>query len=85
MSSICYKQHFPYSLNFGPARDDNYFSFLNNKYKFHNEVDWNFDGFGKLWTYNLNYFEFLNCTNVSKELGSKWIMITFLQLKIEKC
>ncbi len=72
-SSICYNQQFRYSVNFGPAREVNSFKFLNKEHEFQNEIDWNFDGFGKLWTYNLNYFEFLNCANVSTELGSKWI------------
>ena len=26
-----------------------------------------------LWTYNLNYFEFLNCSKVKANIGSKWI------------
>jgi uncharacterized heparinase superfamily protein len=26
-----------------------------------------------LWTYNLNYFEFLNCSKVNANIGSKWI------------
>lgn len=36
------------------------FEFLNLKKEFKNEVDWNYSKFGKLWTYNLNYFEFLH-------------------------
>jgi hypothetical protein len=35
------------------------FCFLNLKKKFEGEIDWNFNGFGKLWAYNLNYFEYL--------------------------
>lgn len=36
------------------------FNFLNLCHRFENEVDWEFDDYGKLWTYNLNYFEYLN-------------------------
>ncbi len=38
-----------------------HFEFLNLAYDHPaaNVVDWNYNGHGKLWTYNLNYFEFL--------------------------
>lgn len=36
------------------------FLFLNQLFYFDNEMDWNYNGYGKLWTYNLNYFDFLN-------------------------
>ena len=32
-----------------------------------------FNQFGKLWTYNLNYFDFLNQENISKENGLRLI------------
>ncbi len=34
------------------------FKFLNIEHTF-DKIDWNYDGWGKLWTYNLNYFDFL--------------------------
>src|SRR5688500_13497266 len=37
----------------------NRFSFLNLSKNFPGKVDWNFNEYGKLWTYNLNYFDFL--------------------------
>jgi len=37
----------------------NEFSFLNLDKKFTNKIDWNYSGHGKLWTYNLTYFEYL--------------------------
>jgi Uncharacterized protein conserved in bacteria len=43
--------------------------FLNLDHFFEKEIDWNFFGNGKLWTYNLNYFEFLLQPNFSKEKG----------------
>ena len=44
------------------------FIFLNLEYKFE-EIDWNYSAYGKLWTYNLNYFDFLSQENISKEDG----------------
>ena len=39
--------------------EQNTFLFLN-KSKSFDKIDWNFPNYGKLWTYNLNYFDFLN-------------------------
>ncbi len=39
---------------------ENRFTFLNLTHRFENRIDWNFKKYGKLWTYNLNYFDFLN-------------------------
>lgn len=36
------------------------FTFLNLEKKFEGDIDWNFNGYGKLWAYNLNYFDYLN-------------------------
>tara|TARA_B110000211_G_scaffold172165_1_gene194343 strand:- start:1240 stop:2811 length:1572 start_codon:yes stop_codon:yes gene_type:complete len=44
------------------------FSFLNIKTSFES-VDWNCPIHGKLWTYNLNYFDFLNQEELTKEEG----------------
>lgn len=44
----------------------NKFTFLNLSYRFSDRIDWNHSGFGKLWTYNLNYFDFLNQENISE-------------------
>ena len=46
------------------------FTFLNITHKFSNQIDWNYANNGKLWAYNLNYFDFLNQENVSKETGT---------------
>ena len=35
------------------------FTFLNQKHSFSKSVDWNYSALGKLWCYNLNYFDFL--------------------------
>jgi hypothetical protein len=38
---------------------DKEFYFLNILKKFDTKIDWNYSEFGKLWTYNLTYFEYL--------------------------
>lgn len=45
------------------------FSFLNIKHKFSNSIDWNIDQYGKLWTYQLNYFDFLNQQSITPAEG----------------
>lgn len=44
------------------------FTFLNRSMKFES-IDWNFNQYGKLWTYNLNYFEFLQQETMTREQG----------------
>ena len=50
----------------------NSFRFLNLEKTF-KTIDWNFSDYGKLWTYNLNYFDFLQQENISKEQGLELI------------
>jgi len=38
----------------------NKFKFLNLSKKFEKKIDWNYANYGKLWTYNLTYFDFLS-------------------------
>jgi hypothetical protein len=52
---------------------DNHFSFLNIDHDFKNEIDWNFAENGKLWTYNLNYFEYLLQPDFDEKTGLKLI------------
>ena len=54
-------------------KKENSFIFLNISHSFSDKINWNFNQFGKLWTYNLNYFDFLNQENISKETGLKLI------------
>lgn len=50
------------------------FTFLNIPHEFGQELDWNYNKYGKLWTYNLNYFDFLNQKTIEKEkaIGLIW-------------
>ena len=45
------------------------FEFLNLGHAFNSGIDWNYNTYGKLWTYNLNYFDFLNQEAMSLEIG----------------
>lgn len=45
------------------------FSFLNLEHTFEEKIDWNYNQYGKLWTYNLCYFDFLNQKEISIESG----------------
>ena len=54
-------------------KKENSFTFLNISHSFSDKINWNFNQFGKLWTYNLNYFDFLNQENISKETGLRLI------------
>lgn len=45
------------------------FTFLNRSKTFSDEIDWDFTAYGLLWTYNLNYFEFLLHEDIDKEEG----------------
>lgn len=46
------------------------FSFLNLKQSFSQDsLDWSFGDYGMLWTYNLNYFDWLHQPGISEEQG----------------
>ena len=46
------------------------FSFLNLEQSFSQDsIDWSFGNYGMLWTYNLNYFDWLHQPDISKEDG----------------
>jgi hypothetical protein len=51
----------------------NEFCFLNLSHTFQDRIDWNWNGHGKLWTYHLNYFDFLRDKNFPKETGEDLI------------
>jgi len=42
--------------------------FLNLNKIFKNKIDWNYSEYGKLWTYNLTYFDYLSQTNQEDSL-----------------
>lgn len=53
-----------------PSYNNFQFTFLNQSNCFtENYIDWNYKKFGKLWTYNLNYFDFLLQPELKLETG----------------
>ena len=48
---------------------DGVFTFLNQSVSFPHRVDWNYAQCGKLWTYQLNYFDWLNQPGLSIDTG----------------
>lgn len=64
---------FPSNFCFSPSKvnyKDNIYelNFLNKSHLCSlSELDWNISDFGKLWTYNLCYFDYLNTNNLSTE------------------
>jgi len=59
----------PLPFKSGIYPDKQCFEFLNIRHCFKEQIDWNFNAFGKLWTYNLNYFEFINQQGIDAEEG----------------
>jgi len=51
------------------SSDCNAFTFLNITHHFKNKIDWNVSKYGKLWTYNLTYFDFLHQKNMTGNEG----------------
>lgn len=47
------------SCEYYSKHKNNEFHMLNLSKKFEKTIDWNYNGYGKLWTYNLTYFEYL--------------------------
>ncbi len=55
-------------------KKNNNFVFLNLSHEFGDDINWNYAEYGKLWTYNLNYFDFLNQEHISAEEGLALIL-----------
>ena len=51
------------------AHKEKSFSFLNITHQFSEQIDWNYSEHGKLWAYNLNYFDFLSQKEITDEIG----------------
>lgn len=56
------------------------FTFLN-KTKHFDNIDWNFSGYGKLWLYNLNYFDFLNQKDMGLNDGKALVQDFYSNIK----
>lgn len=54
------------------------FTFLNIEHDFENQIDWNILNYGKLWAYNLNYFDYLNQRSITANEANA-ILSSFLE------
>lgn len=59
--------------NCNSYKSSNSFTFLNLEHSFTDKIDWNYPEYGRLWAYNLNYFEFLNQRTITVNEGLKLI------------
>ena len=76
--SFSQKKSYPLSIQNGLYEKLSYFekdtfSFLNQSFTFIEKIDWNYLEYGRLWGYNLNYFEFLLQPDFSKDTGLRLI------------
>lgn len=69
-------------------KQNNIFNFLNLSQQFPNKMDWNFQQYGKLWNYNLQYFSYLDQDQLDNEFKESlllsindWLMDGRLQLE----
>ena len=46
---------------------NNSFTFLNLEHSFYDKIDWNYQAYGKLWNYNLQYFNFLHQEDIANQ------------------
>jgi hypothetical protein len=59
----------------------NTFTFLNRSISFSDRIDWDYMDNGKLWAYNLNYFDFLNQKGMTPKIGQSLMYLFIDQLK----
>ena len=58
-----------YIVNYSSFQAKATFTFLNQSHAFSKKINWNYSHFGKLWTYNLNYFEWLSQKGLNQTDG----------------
>lgn len=54
--------------------EDNTFTFLNIVHQFTSEINWNLQDYGKLWDYNLQYFNWLNQSDLTDEFKQSCLL-----------
>src|SRR5699024_5675775 len=64
----------PSTLDLRPEASKPCFTFLNQSHTFGNGINWSYSKHGKLWAYNLNYFDYLQQEDISKEQGLELIL-----------
>lgn len=69
--SLEWENHIYWNTQWG---QNNKFSFLNISHQFGDQINWNYDAYGKLWTYNLNYFDWLHQEKITEGEGLALIL-----------
>jgi uncharacterized heparinase superfamily protein len=69
-SFLNFSLHYSSPLHY---KENSTFEFLNEEHTFQNNINWNFQKYGKLWNYNLQYFNFLHQQNVSNHQKECWL------------
>ncbi|MEG2556749.1 MAG: alginate lyase family protein, partial [Odoribacter sp.] len=64
---------FKKTIEFSLLNSGNSFVFLNCNKNFGEKIDWGFCGNGRLWGYNLNYFEYLDQQGMQRDEGIRLI------------
>ena len=55
------------------VKEDLSFNFLNQTHQFSKAIDWNYQAYGKLWNYNLQYFNYLHQANLDNNIKNDWL------------
>ncbi len=74
----------PASASFRSDGTAKSFSFLNLSHTFAGRIDWNYSDLGKLWTYNLNYFDYLMQPDMTREQGIGLIYAYIADIRLAK-
>lgn len=75
---------FKKTIEFPESNKGNSFVFLNIKQDFGKHIDWEFCENGRLWAYNLNYFEYLDQQGMLKSEGVRLIQDYMNHLPVAK-
>lgn len=65
---------FSYALTHPTSYENRKFTFLNISTYFSENIDWNYEKNGKLWTYNLTYFDFLHQDKLDHDIALDLMM-----------
>lgn len=71
---------FPLPVRKTTAEANKTFSFLNLSITFPGTIDWNYDAYGKLWNYNLQYLDYINQENISEEIRISWVRDLYIEM-----
>lgn len=63
----------PFPVQYIHYLDENQFQFLNIEQNFKDKINWDYLGHGKLWAYQLNYFDYLHQPEMTWETGKALI------------